>query len=67
MKRPRLSTVAGALTGATLAVVAAHALPGCSALPPYASLGLHWTTIPPTPTAPTSQASAPTPSAAARP
>lgn len=67
MKRPRTATVLGTLTGATLIALATHALPGCSAVPPYASIGFHWTTIPTTTPPAAPQPPASSPAAAARP
>jgi hypothetical protein len=67
MKRPRPATVAGTIVGALLAVLAAHAMPGCSTLPPYIGVGFHWTTTPPTPQPSSSVVVVPAQSAASRP
>ena len=69
MKRPRTATVLGTAAGLALIAIASHVLPGCSAIPPYMSIGLHWTTLPgvQAPTPPPPPAIAATPSAAARP
>lgn len=67
MKRPRPATVAGSIAGAILLAVAALTHTGCSAVPPYASIGFHWTTIPTTTPPAAPQPPASSPAAAARP
>ncbi len=49
MKGTRPASIAGAIAGAALSLLAAHVLPGCSTLPPYIGIGFHFTTTPPTP------------------
>lgn len=54
----RTASLLGVLTGLALILTACCTLPACSAVPPYMSIGVHWTTIPgttpPTPTPPPS-------------